>query len=280
MERMNNFFIITNTKRDRDLSVTDKTRRFLESNGCNVCVLKAGSMEDGHYTMNKDVPDDTDCVITIGGDGTLIAAARDTVDLGLPILGINQGTLGYLTDVEVDNIEEALKNLMKGNYTVEDRMMLCGKVLSVKGEVKAESRALNDIVLHNTRLNTSDYKLFVNSRFLSDFKADGMIVCTPTGSTAYSMSAGGPIIEPMARMMVITPVCPHKLNTRSVVISADDVVDVEVMDDTSSVTFDGYMPCPLAEGDTVNVRISSHVTRIIKIEQDSFLNVLSNKLRS
>lgn len=280
MERMNSFFIITNTKRDRDLSVTDKTRRFLESNGCNVCVLKAGSMEDGHYTMNKDVPDDTDCVITIGGDGTLIAAARDTVDLGLPILGINQGTLGYLTDVEVDNIEEALKNLMKGNYTVEDRMMLCGKVLSVKGEVKAESRALNDIVLHNTRLNTSDYKLFVNSRFLSDFKADGMIVCTPTGSTAYSMSAGGPIIEPMARMMVITPVCPHKLNTRSVVISADDVVDVEVMDDTSSVTFDGYMPCSLAEGDTVNVRISSHVTRIIKIEQDSFLNVLSNKLRS
>ncbi len=280
MERMNNFFIITNTKRDRDLSVTDKTRKFLESNGCNVCVLKAGSMEDGHYTMNKDVPENTDCVITIGGDGTLIAAARDTVDLGLPILGINQGTLGYLTDVEVDNIEGALKKLMEGNYTVEDRMMLCGKVLNVKGEVKAESRALNDIVLHNTRLSTSDYKLFVNSRFLSDFRADGMIVCTPTGSTAYSMSAGGPIIEPMARMMVITPVCPHKLNTRSVVISADDVVDVEVMDDTSSVTFDGYMPYSLTEGDTVNVRISSHVTRIIKIEQDSFLNVLSNKLRS
>ncbi len=280
MERMNNFFIITNNKRDKDLSVTNKTREFLESNGCNVYAFEAGSMEDGHYTMDKDVPDNTDCVITIGGDGTLIAAARDTVDLGLPILGINQGTLGYLTDVEVDNIEEALKKLIEGDYTVEDRMMLCGKVLNVKGEVKAESRALNDIVLHNTRLSTSDYKLFVNSRFLSDFKADGMIVCTPTGSTAYSMSAGGPIIEPMARMMVITPVCPHKLNTRSVVISADDVVDVEVMDDTSSVTFDGYMPCSLLEGDTVNVRISSHVTRIIKIEQDSFLNVLSNKLRS
>ena len=280
MQRMNNFFIITNKNRDRDLSVTKKTSEYLKSNGCNVCVLEAGPMEDGHYTIAEDVPGDTDCVISIGGDGTLIAAARDTVDLGLPILGINQGTLGYLTDVEVDNIENALKKLMEGNYTVEDRMMLCGKVLNVKGDVKAESRALNDIVLHNTRLSTSDYKLFVNSRFLSDFRADGMIVCTPTGSTAYSMSAGGPIIEPMARMMVITPVCPHRLNTRSVVLSADDLVDMEVMDDNSSVTFDGYMPITLDEGDTVNVRVSTRVTRIIKIKQDSFLNVLSSKLRS
>jgi len=280
MERMNNFFIITNEKKDKDLLVTAKTKDFLESNGCNVSVLGHVFLEDGHYTMSKDVPEGTDCVITIGGDGTLIAAARDTVDLALPILGINQGTLGYLTDIEVDNIENALKKLMEGSYSVEERMMLCGRVLNAKGEVKAEERALNDIVLHNTRLSTSDYKLFVNSRFLSDYKADGMIVCTPTGSTAYSMSAGGPIIEPMARMMVITPVCPHKLNTRSIVISADDLVDVEVMDDASSVSFDGYTPCALEEGDTVNVRISSRVTRIVKIEQDSFLNVLSSKLRS
>ena len=277
---MNKFFIITNKKRDRDLSVTGRTVDFLKARGCSIYAAEAGPSEDGHYTCKDEVPGGTDCVITIGGDGTLIAAARDTADLDLPILGINQGTLGYLTDVEVDKIEEALDKVLLGDYSIEERMMLCGMIFDQKGEQRTESRALNDIVVRNRMLTVSDYELFVNSRYLSSFKADGMIVCTPTGSTAYSMSAGGPIIEPMARMMVITPICPHTLNTRSIVISADSRVEMTVSDDNSSVIFDGHFPCALKAGDRVSIRPSSHVTRIVKTAQDSFLNVLSRKINS
>ena len=159
-------------------------------------------------------------------------------------------------------------------------MMLCGKVLDPEGNIKKESRALNDIVIHNMNLKVSDYSLSVNSKYLGSFKADGMIVCTPTGSTAYSMSAGGPIIEPFARMMVITPICPHTLNTRSIVISAEDMVEMSVSDDNSSVVFDGHSPFDLKSGDIVNVRPSGCVTRIIKTAQDSFLKVLQVKFSS
>ncbi len=277
---MDNFFIITNKMRDSDLSVTKRTRDFLKSNGCSVYVEEAGPYADGHYTRKEDVPLETDCVITIGGDGTLISAARDTADLDLPILGINQGTLGYLTDIEVDDIEKALEKVLSGDYSVEERMMLCGMIFNRSGDLMAESRALNDIVIRNTVMKASDYKLSVNQKFLSSFKSDGMIVSTPTGSTAYSMSAGGPIIEPMARMMVITPICPHTLNTRSIVISADTVVEMEVSDDNSSVIFDGHFSCALKDKNLIRVRPSNHVTRIIKTAEDSFLSVLSKKISS
>lgn len=277
---MKNYYIITNKSRDKDLSVTKRTRDFLEKNGCNVVVAEAGPTEDGHYTKKEDVPDNTECVVTIGGDGTLIAAARDTADLNLPILGINHGTLGYLTDIEVDDIEGSLRRVLDGDYSIEERMMLCGKVYDPDGNIKTESRALNDIVICNTVLKVSEYGLYVNHKFLGRFKADGMIVCTPTGSTAYSMSAGGPIIEPFAKMMVVTPICPHTLNTRSIVISADDRVEISVNDDNSSVVFDGHVPTEVKMGDMLNVRPSKKVTRIIKTSQDSFLHVLRAKFNA
>ncbi len=280
MEKISNFFIITNISRDRDLSVTESTSRFLIDNGCTVTSARAGAMGDGPFLPTDKVPSDAQCIITIGGDGTLIASALDSADLNLPIIGINKGTLGYLTGTETCDIEETLRKVMTGDYTVEERMMLCGMVYDSENRLKVEKRALNDIVLKNTILKVSDYDISVNSKYLSGFKADGMIVCTPTGSTAYSMSAGGPIIEPMARMMVITPICPHTLNTRSIVISAEANVVIEVRDDSSAVLFDGRFNCSLSAGDRVTVRSSSKVTRIIKTAEDSFLSVLGKKFRS
>ncbi len=280
MKKISKFFIITNRTRDRDLSVTERTREFLEKNGCSVTLDQTGAPGFGRFLEEERVPSDTECIITIGGDGTLIAAALDTVDLNLPILGINRGTLGFLTETEAEGMEETLGKVLNGDYSVEERMMLCGKVYDSNNELKAESRALNDIVIRNTLLKVSEYDLSVNSKFLSRFKADGMIVCTPTGSTAYSMSAGGPIIDPMSRMMVITPICPHTLNTRSIVISADATVETGIPDDSSTVVFDGRFRFDLKAGDRVNVRSSAKVTRIIKTVQDSFLVVLGKKFRS
>ncbi len=278
---MRKFYVITNRNRDRNLAVTNRIRKYLVQHGCEAEVSAEGPLEDGHYTDSSLIPEGTEGIIVIGGDGTLIAAARDVVDTDLPMLGVNQGTLGYLTDVEVDGLGTALDRLIDDRFEVEERMMLCGRVTSAEGQLLAESRALNDVVIRASgSLRIVEYEVSVNGRFLSNFRADGIIVCTPTGSTAYSMSAGGPIIEPRAQMMVITPICPHTLNTRSIVLSADDTVSVSVKDGDSVAFFDGHSSVELKEGDIVDVRRSSKVTHIIRINPGSFLSVLSNKFRS
>ncbi len=275
-----NFFIITNPGRDPDLSVTKSIQDFLRENGLNAAVNVAEEMKEGSYTSTDLVPKDTDCLIVVGGDGTLIAAARDTTELSLPILGVNQGKMGYLADAEVEHLEEALKQVVEGDFEIEERMMLSGRVYGADGNFLYESDALNDVIMHVMgELHVADYQVSVNDKFLGNFRADGIIVCTPTGSTAYSMSAGGPIIEPMARMMVITPICPHTLNTRSIVLSEEDRVRIAVPCGNSSTFFDGQDAGLLEAGGCVEICRSDHVTRIIRIHPSSFLTLLSKKFQ-
>ncbi len=275
---MDRFYIITNGSRDPGLKVTHTVEGFLEKNGMYFSSHVTDRQVNGRYTDERMIPADTDCVIVIGGDGTLIQAACDTADLNIPIVGINIGKLGFLTDIEKENILPSLESILAGRYNIEDRMMLCGVVVSADGKIKKESRSLNDIVIHRGGgLRVIDYEVYVNDRFLSSFRADGVIICTPTGSTGYSLSAGGPIIEPKSQMMVITPICPHTLNTRSIVISADDVVKVVTTDADTEVAFDGHLNVPLEYKDYVTIRRSSRVTRIVRINDDSFLTVLHNK---
>ncbi len=275
---MDNFFIITNQKRDGDLTITRKIEKYLLSRGKEALVHISEKRENGGYIDSDTIPSETECVIVVGGDGTLLSTARDISNLELPILGVNVGTLGFLADAEVSRLDESLDCLLNDAYEIEERMMLCGMVKSLEGTLLAESRALNDVILHTRGdLHIVDYRIYVNGKYLGDFRADGIIVCTPTGSTAYSMSAGGPIIEPKARMMVITPICPHTLNTRSIVLSAEDTVKVSVLKGDSSAHFDGVTGRVLEKGDYVEVRKSSQVTRIVRTNPDSFLAILSRK---
>nr|MCR4745017.1 NAD(+)/NADH kinase [Lachnospiraceae bacterium] len=214
---MNQFLIVVNANRDRELKSANLVRKILEDAGKIVELHVSKPDGLGNYTPVKNISDGTDCVIVLGGDGTFITAARDISSHEIPMLGINLGRVGFLTDVEVSQIPEAMEKIIAGEYSIEERMMLCGKVYKEDGTIKGESRAVNDIVIHNSsNLKISEYRLEVDGSELGTYRSDGLIVCTPTGSTAYSMSAGGPIIEPTARMMVITPVCPHTLNTRSI----------------------------------------------------------------
>ncbi len=275
---MNRFFIITNPQRDRDLSVTDRIRKYLTERGKEVAVHVPEEMKNGKYTDISMVPEGTECVISVGGDGTLIAVARDTAALELPILGVNQGTVGYLADAEVSQLDHALDCVIGDRFEVEERMMLEGTVMSPDGRVRKRACALNDVIIHTAgRLKVIGYQVSVNGRFLGNFRADGVIVSTPTGSTAYSMSAGGPVVEPMARMLLVTPICPHTLNARSIVFSGDDVITITMHDDGTKVHFDGVMRNTLKAEDLVEVRKSRHVTRIIRTSPNSFLTVLSNK---
>ena len=227
-----------------------------------------------------------DALCCLGGDGTLIQAARDTVNRKIPLLGINLGTLGFLAEIEKSGIPDALDSLLLDNYTIEPRMLLEGCVHRRNGG-PAQNIALNDIVVNRAgTLRIIDYEISVNGEFLNRYSADGIIVSTPTGSTGYSLSAGGPIISPMASMIVVTPVCPHTLTARSIVLSGGDRVTVHIGSgrrndkEQAFVTFDGDVLVPVETGDCVDIRRSEKTVNILKISKISFLEVLRNKMRA
>ena len=230
------------------------------------------------------MPDEVECVLVIGGDGTLLQAARDLVERQLPLLGINMGTLGYLAEVDRKGIEPALERLLAGEYQIVSRMMISGEVYH-QGKKVMEDLALNDIVIGRYgRLRIIDFKIYVNGEYLNRYSADAMVISTPTGSTGYSLSAGGPIVSPEASMLLMTPVAPHTLNTRSIILPDDAEITVEMLPghsrsgDDAEVTFDGDTSVRLTCTDKVVIRKAVKKTRLIKINQISFLEVLRTKM--
>ena len=279
---MKTFYIIANSDKEESLRLAEQAKRYLTERG-QVCVVRGQEQEHGN--AHCELPSgNVDGILVLGGDGTLLRAARELAGRKIPFLGINLGHLGYLAEIEEQNLMPALDRLIEGSYTVEDRMMLRGSVC-VDGQQIASDIALNDIVLNRSgNLRVVDYKVYVNGEYLNSFTADGMIVSTPTGSTGYSLSAGGPIVSPTASMLVLTPICPHTLNSRSIVFSGEDHIRIEIGKgrrgdtDEACATFDGDAIFPLKTGDYVEIKKSREVTRILKINQVSFLEVLRNKL--
>lgn len=268
---MKTFHIYTNLLKDIDGKTTSYIKRYLEEKGC-VC---------------KDTLDDTvECIIVLGGDGTMLRAARDYQESHIPIIGVNLGTLGYLAEIEANQIEVALDKLVDDKYEVESRMMLSG-IPVIAGKSLNSIVALNDIVINRKGpLHVIKFNIYVNGEFLSSYTADGMIISTPTGSTAYNLSAGGPIVEPKARLIMMTPVCSHTLsNNRTIILAEDDVIDIEIgkykQEETQQVdaTFDGSYSVNLNEGDRIRVVASDKVTNIMKLSSVSFLENLQKKMQ-
>lgn len=281
---MNHFYIITNRPKDAELKVTNHIRSYLENQGKLCTVQNPVFMGEDTYTDPRTVPPDVDCIIVLGGDGTLLQAARDTIELEIPFLGVNLGTLGFMAEVEPAGLDKALKCLVGGNFHIEERMLLKGTIVR-DGQVIEDTYALNDIVItRGGTLRIIDYNILVNSQFLRGYRADGIIVSTPMGSTGYNMSAGGPIVEPKARLMVLTPICPHTLNTRSIVLSDEDKVTIEITAGTSSsppvieANFDGSHMKPLLTGDRIQIEKSKRILKIVKLSQASFLETLHRKM--
>ena len=275
---MDRFYIVTNDGKDPEQQVTGKVKRLLE-NGGKTCILC--EKDEQKVIIAESVPDDIDCAVVIGGDGSLIEVARLFRDRDVPVLGINMGTLGYLTEVELCHLDDAMQQILRGDYTKEDRMMLEGIFEDGSSDV-----SLNDIVVSRKgELRVIHFKLYVNGELLNAYEADGVIISTPTGSTAYNLSAGGPIVEPTASMIVITPICSHALNTRSIVLSAEDEIVIEIgqgRHDTTEevfVTIDGADTVNLKTGSTVTIRKSQAATKILKLSQVSFLETLRRKMK-
>lgn len=287
---MKHFLIYTNTHKDKNLSTTGHIREYLETKGQRVTVWADESRwrekqgTDDREDVLQAVSGDVDCMVVLGGDGTVLQAARDARRLNVPIIGVNLGTLGYMTEIEPEGLEEALDRLIAGDYQQESRMMLKGTAFLPEGRTE-EGWALNDIVISRSgSLQIIKFNIYVNGQFLHDYDADGVIVTTPTGSTGYNLSAGGPLVEPKAKLILVTPICPHTLNQRSIILSPEDVVDIEILqgreDRTQTVeaNFDGRHVIPLRTGDRMRIVKSEKSTEFIQLNRVSFLEVLHKKM--
>lgn len=282
---MDHFYVITNPAKDADLKVTHFIRDYLIKQG-KTCVIDTGgdNKKQEGYTDQSRVDAKAECVIVLGGDGTLLQAAADLVNMDIPFLGINLGTLGFLAEVNVSETEAALNRLIHNDYEIEERMMLCGTG-PIGTPRQEEARALNEIVItRKGSLQIINFNIYVNGQFLHRYHADGVIVATPTGSTGYSLSAGGPIVEPRANLILVSPICPHSMQSRSIVLSSEDTVMIELEAERDEnrreveVIFDGSHKIPLQAGDRVEIRKSRKTTGIIKLSQMSFLEALHKKM--
>ena len=285
---MNKFYVITNSMKDPDQELTGCIAEYLEKHDRQCQVQQAGRRLDGpyHYTNPELIPEGTECIIVLGGDGTLLQAARDVVHRNIPLLGMNLGNLGFLAEVDRQSIYPALDKLMCDDYEVEERMMLHGTVF--RGEqVLGSALALNDIVIcREGPLRVVRFKNYVNNEYLNSYNADGIIISTPTGSTGYSLSCGGPIVSQSASMTLMTPIAPHTMNTRSIIFPADDVITVELgkgrrqNQEQGLASFDGDTEIPMVTGDRIVIRKAEVSTKILKLNHLSFVEVLRQKMHN
>lgn len=287
---MKNFFIITNKSKDINMETTRQIKNFLHKRGLT-CRMRpecpAEEYDESSRTLERDIPADTECVIVLGGDGTLLRAARNLVNLNRPFLGINLGHLGYLTEGDRNSIPDILDRVIADEYFLEERMMLQGRVKRRDGSYTRTDVALNDITITRSRsLRVIKFKLYVNGEFLYLYTADGIVVSTPTGSTAYNLSCGGPVVEPTANLFLVTPIAPHSLNNRSLILSADDTIELELLgsekDPESQVEYicgyDSDTSVPLYPGDRIEIVRAPQVTKILKLSTLSFLETLRIKM--
>lgn len=273
---MKNFCIIANPYKDREFALTNKMKSRIE--------LKGGSCR--RISEKEALPEHTEAIFVLGGDGTLIRTAGIASERGVPLIGVNLGHVGYLCELEEKNVYAAIDEIMKGNYFIEERMMLGGASFAGCGGAPFSKKSLNDIViLRKGALQLMDFIVSVNGGYLHTFRADGIIVATPTGSTGYSLSAGGPIIDPKARMILITPVNARDLNSKSIVVGAEDEVTIELRSrqpekiERADVNVDGEFAVELAPGDSITIRAAEQVTKIIKLSKISFLEILRKKMQ-
>ena len=280
---MKHFYLIVNKEKENAEKGAEMIAEYLSRQGCE-CLWdqEPPDTSEYRYTDGRKVPQETECVIVLGGDGTLIQASRDLAGRNLPLFCVNMGHLGYLTQICCErDILTAMDDLLADRYRLEHRMMLQGRVIS-DGRTVAEDIALNDIILGRMGLHTLKYDLYVNGEFFNEYTADGMIMATPTGSTAYNLSAGGPIAAPESDLIIMTPICPHTLNSRSIVLSSENRIMLKVTggeDREQFLSFDGDTVVKLRRGDRIEVERSEITTTLVQLSQVSFLENIRKKMK-
>ena len=242
-------------------------------------ILKSPVVQEGRIA---DIGKQCDLAIVVGGDGTLLNAARDLIDYKVPLVGINLGRLGFLTDITPRTMIDYLGKILGGDYLIEERSLLHCSVIR-DGKSISESDAFNDVVIHKWNVaRMIELETYINDKFVNSQRLDGLIVSTPTGSTAYALSAGGPILHPLLDAVTIVPVCPHTLTSRPIVVEGNSVIKVVVAEsnhDNTQVTCDGQVTFALIAGDHVQIAKKARTIRLIHPPQHDHYEVLRAKLR-
>ena len=280
--------IVNHSTRAAEVDI-DKVCAYIEEKGGSFHRLKvkSGSAElMENFTDITGLPKDADCVMVLGGDGTIIQAARELAATGVPILGVNLGTVGFLAEVELAYIYKAIDAVMAGKYKLEKRFMLKGRVIK-DGKIVYDANALNDIVVARGNLvRAISTTVYIDGNQVSSLHGDGIIVTTPTGSTGYNLSAGGTIILPDAEVFGIHPICPHSLNSRGVITSSASKIDIDVEwnkrsePDEAIVSFDGNKGIRLMPGDKVQIMKSELTVPFLRINDFNFFESYRKKFLS
>nr|PZN03487.1 MAG: NAD(+) kinase [Bacillota bacterium] len=275
--------LFLNLNKDNALKVASSLVRWLKENDYEVFTASpVNNLELPVESINlEEMAKNIELAITLGGDGTLLNVARKLAPYDIPILGINLGHLGFLTEIEVSDLYGDLELLKKRKFNIDKRMMIEARVIRKEKFVKS-LLALNDIVVtKGSFARLISLKTSVNDAYVDTYNADGLIIATPTGSTAYSLSAGGPLVDPNVEVLLLTPICPHTLQNRSIIIAPHDSITVKVVTEQQEamLTADGQLGYRLQPYDEVVVKKSQYYTKLVRIKSRSFYDILRKKLR-
>jgi NAD+ kinase len=228
-----------------------------------------------------ELADAVDLILVLGGDGTMIATARMVGDREVPVVGVNYGGLGYLAEFRIEELYIALESILKGDYRLEQRVMLAVELIRGDEQI-TRNRVLNDVVINKSALaRIIEIEAYMNGQFVNSFRADGLIVSTPTGSTAYNLSAGGPVIYPSMKAVVITPICPFTLSNRPILVPDESLIELRLKTENEDValTLDGQVGFPLKHADRVVIRKSQTTFNLVQPANRNYFEVLRDKLR-
>ncbi len=277
---MKRISVIPNTQRDKNFEATKKVARILCALDKDVYIHKDLEI-DGEklIRVGEEELSKTDMIVVLGGDGTILDIAEKAAENNTPVLGINLGNLGFLTQAEAVS-EEIFKEIFDGNYTISESMMLCARIKD-NGNITDKFRALNDVVIKGERARMVNVKLDIDGINTNNYPADGVIISTATGSTAYSLSAGGAIVHPELDAIMITPICPHTLKARCMLVPDSKVVEVSLKEpyrNEGILTIDGKRSVKLPESAVVKITKSEHKVRFIKLNKRSFYDIVREKI--
>lgn len=275
--------VFTNKDKDKGFEYTKILLDSIKRNGAEA-VFDESVFESEAESGRNDVYTDmyeADVMVCLGGDGTFLKAARKLFGKETPILGINLGNLGFLSEVDKKDIDSAIKRVVEGDFRIEKRMLLETAIIR-ENNIIARDIVLNDVVISRGAISRILHlKTYINNAFVDLYPGDGLIVSTPTGSTAYSLSAGGPLVEPDVELIIATPICPHLLYSRSFITTGDRVVKVDIAeecDHIAMVTVDGQNGYEVRGGDSIETKKSSNYLRMVRIDSRNFFDVLRGKI--
>ena len=283
-EKISEVGVYLNMEKKDSRPLAERCMAYLIERGFRIALLDGQIVyphQAVHYYPSGLFYEKPDCILVLGGDGTLLHVARRTCFSGLPIFGINLGKLGFLTEGEAAHYEETLENLARGHYHIEERMMLrCS--ITKKNSITQDYVALNDVLVKSRGSRMMEVLAYANGATIDKFRADGLIISTATGSTGYSLAAGGPVVSPRAKVMILNPICPHRLHDRAYVLPDDEVITLGFGEREKDivVTLDGQTTVTITPEDQVQVQKSDYCTRLIRLNEISSYERLRIKLLS